>query len=79
MLIHNDVPAHLSLFHLFDFLVELKSFLLVAELFLKARSGSITAVARGIILELIVVVMMIVVAAVMRVHFSQLEWLLIVV
>jgi len=32
--IHDDVSAHLSLFHLLDFLIELESFLLVHELLL---------------------------------------------
>lgn len=83
MLIHNDVSAHLSLFHLFDFLVEFISFLLVAELFLEAWSGGITMEAGVIVLEIVavmvVMMMMIVVAAVVGVHFGQLEWLLIIV
>ena len=38
--IHDDISAHLSLFHLLDFLIELKSFLLVDELLLLRRSCS---------------------------------------
>ena len=59
MLVHYDVSAHLSLFHLLDFLVELKSLLLVAEPLLLAWSGGITSEARSVILAVVVMVMVV--------------------
>ena len=41
VMIHQDVSAHLSLFHLLDFFVELKSFLLVDESLLLGRPSGL--------------------------------------
>lgn len=42
MMVHDDVPAHLRLFHFLDFLVELKSLLSVDKPFLLGSSSGLT-------------------------------------
>lgn len=49
VLVHEDVPAHLRLLHLLDFLVELEPLFPVHELLLLRRSGSLTSEARDVI------------------------------
>lgn len=62
--VHDDVAAHLSLFHLLDFLIELEPLLLVYELFLLRRPGGLPSEARYFI-EIVLVVVMVVVVVVM--------------
>lgn len=61
VLVHDNVPAHLGLLHLLDFLVELEALLSVHELFLLCRPGGLTKAAR--IIEMIAMVAMMVVIA----------------
>jgi hypothetical protein len=42
-MVHDNVPAHLGLFHFLDFLVELKSLLSVDKLFLLGRPGGLAS------------------------------------
>jgi hypothetical protein len=43
VMVHDNVPAHLGLFHFLDFLVELKSLLSVDKLFLLGRPGGLAS------------------------------------
>jgi len=54
IMIHQDVPAHFSLLHLLDFLVELEALLLVDELLLLGRPGGLTKALQ--VVEVIVLV-----------------------
>lgn len=71
VMVHDYVPAHLSLLHLLDFLVELEPLLLVDELLLLRLSSGLTSEARHLI-EVVLVVEV----RVGRVHLLQLDWLL---
>lgn len=63
MLIHQDVPAHLSLLHLLNLLVELEALLLVHELLLLGRPGGFPEAREvvTVIMMMVIVVMMVVV------------------
>ena len=66
MLIHYDISTHLSLFHLFDFLVEFKSLFLVNESLLKRLPCCLTSkitkiighIGAEIVVSMVVVVVM---------------------
>ena len=88
-MVHENIPTHLSLFHFLDFLVELKSLLLVDELLLLGRSGGLASEATEIVshvraavmLMMMIAVVMVVIAVVLGVghggvNLGQLEWLL---
>jgi len=55
VMIHDDISAHLSLFHLLDFLIELESFLLVDKFLLLRLSSCLSGEAGDIIDGLLVV------------------------
>lgn len=91
-MVHENIPTHLSLFHFLDFLVELKSLLLVDELLLLGRSSGLASEATDIVSHVrvavmlmmmiaVVMVVVVVIAVVMGVghggvNLGQLEWLL---
>lgn len=56
VLIHDNIPAHLGLLHLLDFLVKLESLLLVHELLLLGRPCGLTSEARHFILVVVLLV-----------------------
>jgi len=73
VLIHYDISTHLSLFHLFDFLVEFKSLFLVNESLLQRLPGCLTSkitkiighIGAEIVVSMVVVVMSMMVMAMM--------------
>ena len=70
MMVHDNVPAHLGLFHFLDFLVELKSLLSVDKLFLLGRPGGLASeIAKfiGSVRAAVMVMMVIMVVVVMMV------------
>jgi hypothetical protein len=80
-MVHDNVPAHLGLFHFLDFLVELKSLLSVDKLFLLGRPGglaseiakfigSVRAAVMVMMVIMAVVVMMVMVVVVIMVAVS---------
>ena len=88
-MVHENIPTHLSLFHFLDFLVELKSLLLVDVLLLLGSSGGLASeatefvshVRAAVMLMMMIAVVMVVIAVVLGVghggvNLGQLEWLL---
>jgi len=70
VMVHDNVPAHLGLFHFLDFLVELKSLLSVDKLFLLGRPGGLASeIAKfiGSVRAAVMVMMVIMVVVVMMV------------
>jgi len=69
VMIHDDVPAHLRLFHFLDFLVELKSLLSVDKPFLlgspSGLTGEIAMFIGSVGAAVVVVVVMVVTSTVM--------------
>ena len=83
MMVHDNVPAHLGLFHFLDFLVELKSLLSVDKLFLLGRPGGVASeiakfigsvraavMVMMVIMAVVVMVMMVMVVVVIMVAVS---------
>lgn len=74
VLVHDNIPAHLGLLHLLNFLVEFESLLSVHELLLHGGPCGLTSEARYIIL--IVETLNMLVCREGRVHLGQAIWLL---
>ena len=75
MLIHYDVPTHLGLLHLLNFLVELDPLFPVHESFLHGRPGGLPGEGGGAVVEVIVVL----IGLVAGVKFLETECLWLVV
>lgn len=75
VLVHDNIPAHLGLLHLLDFLVELESLLPIHESFLHGRPGGLPGEGGGAVVEVIVVL----IGRVAGVKFLETEWLCLVV
>lgn len=79
VVVHDNISAHLRLFHLLDFLVELESFLFVHELFLLRLPCGLTSEARNFIQAIVVVVVVTIVAVIVVVVVTMVVMVVVVV